>query len=63
MNESEREKYGSSWWEDAGVLFLEEGEGEGREKNDEQWDRTELTPAPLPLSPDLPYLINYRALL
>lgn len=46
MNESELEKSGSSRWEDAGVLCLEEGEGEGREKNDEQWDRTELTPAP-----------------
>lgn len=51
MNESELEKYGSSWWEDAGVLFLGEGEGEGGEENDEQWDRTEPTPAsPSPLS-------------
>lgn len=32
------------------------------EKMMEEWDRTELTPAPLPLSPGSPYLINYRSL-
>ena len=51
VNESELEKHGSSWWEDAGVLFPGEGEREGGEENDEQWDRTEPTPAsPSPLS-------------
>ena len=63
MNESELEKPGSSWWEDAGVLFPGEGEREGGEEMmNNGTEQSQLQP-PLPLSHDLPYLINYRALL